>query len=272
MYQNDDAVIPALLKAGRTIEEARDYLITGCWGLNCARVEKYDGGTYVNMLKPFEYSIHNLFDQMEIVGMTFQPIENAKSFEEIYKITLDNISVLFNERLRITKSGGNILDQVDVFPIYSSTLENCLENRKDFTSRGAKYNDDQFMLFGLPDIVDSLLAIKELVFDSQKYTLKEFLTAVRANWQGYENVRIEAMRCHGWGDGSEESCSIAKRFSDDLYDLSKDLVGTYGGKVHIGYLTYTEVIWWGKKLLAIKKFLCCLMKDKRFRLQLRKKL
>jgi formate C-acetyltransferase len=150
----------------------------------------------------------------------------------------------------ITKKGGQIFHKFDRLPIFSSTLENCIENHKDHTQRGAKYNDDYQLMFGFPNIIDSLLAVKTLVFDTKKYTFDEMLSAVRTNWENNEDMRVEATRCHGWGDGSKESNELATRFYDDLYEMCQRKTGTYGGKVHMGHLTYTEIIWWGEKTLA----------------------
>ncbi|MBE6930694.1 MAG: hypothetical protein E7463_10475, partial [Ruminococcaceae bacterium] len=83
LFQNDDATIPALLRSGKTLDEARDYIISGCWDVSVNGVEKHDCGAYVNLLKPFEYSIHRLTDKMETVGMTFAPIDDAAEFEEV---------------------------------------------------------------------------------------------------------------------------------------------------------------------------------------------
>lgn len=250
LYQNDDATIPALLRAGRTPEEANDYIVSGCWGVNCNGLEKIEGGSYVNMLKAFEYSIHNLTDKMKKVGMYFKPIDNSDSFEDVYSITCENIMTLFEERARLTQSGGRIWNKVDPIPLYSSTLGNCIENKADYTAGGAKYHDDGYKCCGFTNIVDSLLVIKELCFDSKKYTLSKLLDAVRSNWVGYEDMRIEATRCHGWGDGSPQSCELAKRFNNDLYTMTQKLEGTFGGKVLLSYLNYTETRWWGEKTLA----------------------
>ena len=86
-----------------------------------------------------------LTEQMQEVGMVFKPIDDAGSFEEVYKITLDNIRVLFEERARVTRAGGNIWNRVDPLPLFSATLGNCLEKRKDYTAGGAKYRDDHYM-------------------------------------------------------------------------------------------------------------------------------
>ena len=82
------------------------------------------------------------------------------------------------------------------------------------------------------------------------YTLTQFLNAVRCNWEGYEDVRQDALSCHGWGDGSDESNSLANRLNNDLYDIVCHLTSAYGGKVFLGHLTYTEIKWWGEKTLA----------------------
>lgn len=249
LYQNDDATIPALYRAGRPIEEARDYMIAGCWGV-ALNQEKFDHGSYVNLLKPFEFALHKLYDKMAKVKLNFKIFDDCKNFEELYNTVVENSRILIEERIRITRIGGQNLSKVDPCPIFSSTLENCIDTMKDYSDNGAKYRDDSLLLFGLPNITDSLLAIKTLVFDRKKYTLEEFLNAVRNNWEGYEEMRMEAIRCHGWGDGSEESCSLANRFNNDLYDICSKIEGSYGGKVHMGHLTYTEIRWWGEKTLA----------------------
>jgi len=250
LYQNDEACIPAHLRAGRTLEEARDYIISGCWDMSVNGAEKADCGSYLNLLKPFEFSIHALYDKIEKVGIPFKVLTGNEDFEEIYRITIENARLLLEERIRITRLGGQIWDTVDVLPLFSSTLGDCIEERRDFTSGGGRYRDDQLLMFGLPNIVDSLLAIRTLCFEKKVCTFEEYLHAVRENWVGYESLRLAATRCHGWGDGSEEAGNLANRLNNDLYAIASSMTGTYGGKVLIGHLTYTEIRWWGEKTLA----------------------
>lgn len=250
LYHNDDATIPALIRSGISEEYAKDYIVAGCWGTqtNCAGM--MDGAFYVNLLKVFEYQIHNCTDMMKDVDMHFDPIDGAADFEEVYRITCDNMNTLFKERNRITAEGGQIWESVDLLPIFSSLFCDCLKNKRDFTNRGARYKDEAYMCVGFPNIIDSLMAIKTLCFDKKKYTLAELLKAVRNNWEGCEEMRNDAIHCHGWGDGSEESCNLAKRFNTDLYNMLSELTGEYGGKINLGHLTYTEIRFWGEKTLA----------------------
>ena len=149
-----------------------------------------------------------------------------------------------------TAIGGHVWEQVDPLPIFSSLFGDCIKNKRDFTNSGARHNDECYMCVGFPNIVDSLLVIKTLCFDKKKYTLKEVLNAVRDNWNGYDEMRFDAIHYCGWGDGSEQSCTLAKRFNTDLYNMLSKLQGQYGGKVNLGHLTYTEIRFWGEKTLA----------------------
>lgn len=250
LYQNDDATIPAILRSGRPLEEARDYFVSGCWGIASNGTEKYDHGSYLNLLKPFEFALHRLQDKMDRVGIQFETYDQVLDFEEFYRITVRNCEKLIRERIAVTRQGGHIWHLADALPIFSSTMEGCIQKKQDFTRGQGKYKDDYLLCFGLPNIVDSLLAIKKLVFEDRKYTLEAYLKAVRNNWKNAEEMRLEATRCCGWGDGSEESCQLANRFNNDLHAAAQQLEGTYGGKVHIGHLTYTEIRWWGEQTLA----------------------
>ena len=250
LYQNDEATIQAVLRTGRTLEQARDYLITGCWGIADYGREKFDHGCYVNLLKPFEVALHRQTQRMQAVGMSFELYDEAKSFEEVYAITLRNCEQLLRQRLAVSRAGGNVWNKVDALPIFSSTMVGCIERMRDYTWGGGSYRDDYLTCFGLPNLVDSLMAIRTLVFEQKKYTLAQLLEAVRNNWQDAPLMRMDAIRCSGWGDGKKDSCQLAARLQQDLYALAQSLVGTYGGKVHIGHLTYTEIRWWGEQTMA----------------------
>ncbi len=249
IYQNDDATVPALVRSGKTREEARDYLVSGCWDISTYG-DKHDCGNYLNLLKPFEFALHRLFDKMETVGLSFETFDDCNDFEDFYARLLRNCRVLMEERTEMTRKGGQIFQKVNPLPIFSSTLSDCLKNRADYREGGSRYRDEYYYLFGFPDIVDSLMALKTLVFEEKKYTLKEFLGAVRNNWEGREDMRLDATRCHGWGDGHADSCALARRFNGDLFAIADSLKGGYGGKVYLKHLTYTEIRFWGEKILA----------------------
>ncbi|MBE6612084.1 MAG: hypothetical protein E7632_06295 [Ruminococcaceae bacterium] len=251
LYHNDDACIPALLREGRTLTEARDYISAGCWGMEVNSVEKPDNGNYVNILKAFEYSVHCAEREMAEIGIRFLPIDDAQSFEDVYAITCENVRRLFEARAAIGREGKGYWSRIVPVPLVSAAMESCLDKRMDLTAGGAKYHDEEFHLVGFPNVVDSLLAIRKLCFEDSICTLDELLSAVRRNWEGAEHLRAAAIHSPCWGDGSDASNTLARRFNDDMYRMAQELPPTvWGGKTEIGHLTYTEIRFWAEKTRA----------------------
>ena len=71
LYQNDDATISALIRSGISEEDAKDYIVSSCWGISTNCSVRKDEGNYVNMLKAFEYEIHNRTDMMKCALMQY---------------------------------------------------------------------------------------------------------------------------------------------------------------------------------------------------------
>jgi formate C-acetyltransferase len=83
---------------------------------------------------------------------------------------------------------------------------------------------------GMINVVDSLAAIKKLVFEEKKITLKQLKEALAANWQGYEDIRKMCLEAPKYGNDDDYVDSIAV----DLYNFYADEVYKYktinGGK------------------------------------------
>ena len=66
---------------------------------------------------------------------------------------------------------------------------------------------------GAINMADSLAAIKKLVFDDKKYTMKQLKDALAANWQGngYAEMRKVFLAAPKYGNDDDYVDSIAKR-------------------------------------------------------------
>ena len=251
---NDDLIISAQIKNGRSVVDARDYLVVGCWEINTCDKEKADVGTYFHLLKPLEYAIHQSKEIIEGTGLDLSLLDGTEDFEGVYKIALDNIRIVIEERASIIR-GRCVWKDVSPMPLYSAFIHSCIDKGKDFTDGGATYNDDQILCFGFPDLVDSLTVIKKLCFEEKKYSLSELVAAVRNNWEGAEDIRAEAIRCPSFGDGTAETAEFAKQVHDDIYAIIQSVPYSYmrdclGGKLTMGHLNYNESVLWGLETLA----------------------
>ena len=68
-------------------------------------------------------------------------------------------------------------------PFLSSVIDNCIEEGKDVTQGGAKYNFSGIQMIQVANLADSLWAVKKLVFDEKKISKEELLSALRDNFK-----------------------------------------------------------------------------------------
>ena len=60
-----------------------------------------------------------------------------------------------------------------------------------------------FEAIGKATAIDSLAAVKHLIFDTKKLTWDQLLTAIEDNWEGHEAVRQMCLNAPKYGNGIE---------------------------------------------------------------------
>ncbi len=81
---------------------------------------------------------------------------------------------------------------------------------------------------GIVDVINSMADMKKLIFDEKKYTMEQLIKALRANWEGYEEMRQDFLAAPKWGNDDDYVDEIGKM----VYNLIADVYGdqtTYTG-------------------------------------------
>jgi len=79
-------------------------------------------------------------------------------------------------------------------PLVSALFGTCLEKGRDKSWGGAEYNLGGTVMGGVPDMANTLSAIKTWVFDKQKYKLADVLSAFRFNYTAGDTGDFKAQR------------------------------------------------------------------------------
>jgi pyruvate-formate lyase len=96
-------------------------------------------------------------------------------------------------------------------PFISSCIDDCLENGKDVTWGGARYNFTGPQAIGLADVADSLAALNTLVFDQGRVSMDEILEAMKTDFKGEESLRQMLInRAPKFGNDEEEVDMLAR--------------------------------------------------------------
>ncbi len=182
-YYNDEVIIPSLMSMGLTIEEARNYNIIGCVEPQIAgKTEGWHDAAFFNMCRPLEFVFSNGMDGGEQVSIQTGEISSLTTFEKFFnayeKQMEYNISLLVN--------ADNAIDVAHAercpLPFLSSMIEDCIGSGKTVQEGGAIHNFTGPQGFGIANMVDSLYAIKTLVYENHAVTLEEYKEALDNNF------------------------------------------------------------------------------------------
>ena len=182
---NDEVVVPAFLNRGVSLEDARDYAVVGCVELSIP------GKTY----GLHDIAMFNLLKVMEI-AMQENEGNTALSYDEL----LEHIRTKINHYIALMVEGSNICDighrDWAPVPLLSSFISDCLDNGRDITEGGARYNFSGVQGIGIANLSDSLHALKGLVFEQQRLSFDELLAVLKANFATPEGEKVRARLIH----------------------------------------------------------------------------
>ncbi|MBI5505921.1 MAG: hypothetical protein HY899_14080 [Deltaproteobacteria bacterium] len=96
-------------------------------------------------------------------------------------------------------------------PYLSCLVGGCIERGLDITRGGAELSFTTIEAVTFATTVDSLLAIKYLVFDAKKATMIELVRALRDNWEGHETLQAWAkFRAPKYGRDDDSADAMAR--------------------------------------------------------------
>lgn len=168
---NDEVVIPAFLNRGVSLEDARDYSVVGCVELSIP------GKTY---------GLHDIamFNLLKVMELTME--RHADNPEITFELILEDIREDIRNYVKLMVEGSNICDvghrDWAPVPLLSSFISDCIENGKDITYGGSRYNFSGVQGIGIANLADSLHALKRYVFEEERCTFKEFMTILNNNF------------------------------------------------------------------------------------------
>lgn len=147
----------------------------------------------------------------------------------------------------------NSLRARDINYISSLFFNGCIENAKSLTQGGCDTAIASPMLIGITNLIDSLIVIKQFVFDEKMIAMPELIKALQSDWVGYEDLRTLILRkgCF-FGNDDNLSNGVARRLCASFYSHIKDKKNIFGYHWLIGdLLGYNEHHkWFGEKTRA----------------------
>ena len=146
------------------------------------KTEGWHDAAFFNMCRPLELVFSNGMDKGEMVGIPTGDVTQMKTFDEFfdaYKKQMEYcISLLVN--------ADNAIDVAHAercpLPFLSCMIDDCLKEGKSVQEGGAVYNFTGPQGFGIANMADGLFAIRKLVYEDKKVSMKELKEALAWNY------------------------------------------------------------------------------------------
>lgn len=218
LINGDIAVQRNLNRWKCSMEEAYDFTVFGC-SQSFPR-HSLDGawGGLLNIAKVLSVTLNNGVDPKtgKQMGLQTGDAANFKSYDELYDAFLKQLRYFVGLIRKVTLISDNVHATYYPTPLASAFTDDCIKLGKDRYNGGAKYGGDLDCSAGVVDTANSLYAIKKLVFEDRKTTLEEMNEAIKANFEGHEDLRKLLWTAPKYGNQDERVDSIVRAIYDEF--------------------------------------------------------
>ena len=232
----DDAHIKMMLRKGYDFEDARDYCLMGCVEpQKSGRIYQWTSTGYTQWPVAIEFVLNRGVMKWHGTkqGIDTGALDQFSTYEQFDAAVKEQIEYICKMSAVGTVISQRVHRDVAPKPLMSMFVEGCMETGKDVSAGGAVLNHGPGLIFsGLATYVDSMAAIKKLVFDDKKYTLSDFQKALDANWEGYEQMRQDCLDAPKYGNDDDYADLIASDLVESTEKICRQFKMLYSTMSH----------------------------------------
>lgn len=227
---HDDAGIRMMLNKGVPLSEAWDWNPCGCVETNLSgRLKQYTDMADINLGGMVELALNDGISRKtgKRVSVSTGDPANFKTFDDFWNAIKAHIQYTTKAIVK----GNQLLDYLSMnfrpAPCLSLTFKECIDSGLDYSLGGAKYNAGGGVITtGIADIVNSVAAVRTLVYEDQKMTMKELKDALEANFVGFEDIQRMCLEAPKYGNDDER----ADRMVGEIFTFIADEFESYNTK------------------------------------------
>lgn len=209
---NYDVMRDSELYSGYSYEDAWNVSYSGCqW--YCAVGSEYsdhDLNSFV-LLAPMQRAM-KVAEEKEL-----------QTFEEFWDVYTREVAVtadaLAEFKNRVYKWQSRVWPEM----VTTLCMKDTIEKGLDVTAAGGPHNAyTSVNVLGVPNVVDSLYAMKKVVFEEKKYTMKELNAALANNWRDAEVMRQTMLNQEKFGNDQMEVDEMYVRVANNIRNTLKE--------------------------------------------------
>lgn len=203
-FVGDQIIIRQLLHDGHTVEEARDYAITGCNSPTIPGRSLDCPGGVINVALLLELALYNGYSSVleKQIGAATGDAVKFISYEQLWEAFCAQVRHFIPLCHGLTNLDKELMAYYMPAPFLSTLYPCCLEKGEDIIRGGTAPELSYAMSYaGVINVGDALAAVKSLVYEQEKITMARMLQALQHNFEGYEDVLYLIGKVPKFGNG-----------------------------------------------------------------------
>ncbi|MBN2796590.1 MAG: glycyl radical protein [Clostridia bacterium] len=250
---NADAVIKEMLNMGKSLEDAREGGCSGCVETGAFGKEAYILQGYFNLTKILEITLNNGYDRNtdKLIGLETGDPRNFKNYEELFEAYKKQLKYFLDIKIHGSNWITRLYAKEMPAPFMSVVIDDCIQSGKDYNNGGARYNTSYIQGVGIGTITDSLSAIKQHIFDDQRYSMDEMLKALEHNFENHELMRnVLFHKTRKYGNDDDYPDQLMQEVFNAFYENVNGRENPNGGHYRINMLPTTCHVFFGSVIGA----------------------
>jgi len=246
---DDEATIPSLESTGVSLRDARDYAVVGCVEPSSSgRHFGHTGAILINLIAPLELVFKNGDSLRRAdVGLKTGELSDFKTYNEFLNAVKTQLKFIIDHSVNLNNVCGEVYKYAHPQPLLGAIFEGPLESGKSLLNGGATYNSSGIAFIAIADLIDSLYAVKTLVYDEKRITLEELVDALNTNFKNNESLYSYVInKLDHFGNGVQKVDIIGREMVDFLFNYCQNKKNYRGGPYNPGYWSMTVHSGFGK--------------------------
>jgi formate C-acetyltransferase len=212
---NDEAIVPALERIGIPEADARDYTNDGCWeviipGRTDFRFQR------LSVMLPLEWALNRGRSRLDgrLEGLDTGDVREFASYQSLWQAYLGQLDAMVGRVVAHVVESANDRSTIAPVPLLSALIDGAIASRRDMTAGGAKYRTYGMLAESAAHTIDSLVAIKTVIFQEEQATMAELCDALDADFAGYETLRAKLLSAPKYGNDDERADAVGRELID----------------------------------------------------------
>ena len=212
---NDECLVPTLQGIGIPRPDALDYTNDGCWeviipGRTDFRFQR------LSMMLCLEWALNRGRSRLDgtLQGPDTGDPRAFKSFDDVWQAFLTQMDAMLERTVhRVVETIDN-RNTIAPVPLLSALIDGAIDSCKDMTAGGAKFRTFGMLAESAGHTIDSLTAIKAVIFEEGESSMSDLCDALDANFEGYAPLRAKMLAAPKYGNDNEQADAVGREFID----------------------------------------------------------